>query len=287
VALGHGIRLLAVVTIKCDADGSLTGHFKGKMANCAYCGQDGKVTREEVMPLFLSRNRPAYRTVLDHGRRLVRTGIVAAVRDVCEDCNGVTLSGLDAYAADLDRTYLSRIVGFSPTVEFHYEYKLLLRWLLKVTYNDDRTRPPPYETKPFVPFILGHEAEPPFAITVLLGLITPGVTPREQQAKGFPKTMEPESCGIGYLWYDQPAKRDIAFSRFVQINSYLFDVIAWHAGVSRPGRRRHVAKICQIHRLFELRPADKSVVISTGMMDYLTFQTRFFERTAGYRDIRT
>lgn len=239
------------------------------------------------MPLFLSRNRPTYRTVLDHGRRLVRTGIVAAVRDVCEDCNNVTLSGLDAYAAGLDRTYFRGIVGFSPNIEFQYEYKVLLRWLLKVTYNDDRTRLPPYETQPFVPFILGRETEPPFSTTVLLGLITPGVTPREQQAKGFPKTMEPESCGIGYLWYDQPAKSDIIFSRFVQINSYLFDVIAWRSGVSRQVRRRHVSKICQIHRLFELRPADKSVVISAGMMDYLTFQTKFFERTENYRDIRT
>lgn len=239
------------------------------------------------MPLFLSRKRPTYRTVLDHRRRLVRTGIVAPVRDVCEDCNGVTLSGLDAYAAGLDRTYFSRIVGFSPNVEFQYKYKLLLRWLLKVTYNDDRTRHPPYETKPFVSFILGHEAEPSFATTVLLGLITPGVTPREQQAKGSPKTMEPESCGIGYLWYDQPAKDDIVFSRFVQINSYLFDVIAWRSGVSRQVRRRHVRKICQMHTLFELRPAEKSVAITAGMMDYLTFQARFFERTAGYSDNRT
>jgi hypothetical protein len=239
------------------------------------------------MPLFLSRNRPTYRTVLDQGRQLVRSGIVAPVRDVCEDCNGRILSSLDAYAAKLDQSYFTQIVGFSPKIDFQYEYKPLLRWLLKVSYNDDRTRPAPYETKPFVPFILGREPEPPFVTTVLLGLITPGVTPREQQAKGFPKVMEPESCGIGYLSYDQPAKDDIAFSRFVQINSYLFDVIAWRAGVSRPVRRRHVAKICRIHRLFELRPADKSVVISGGMMDYLTFQAKFFERTENYRDIRT
>jgi hypothetical protein len=140
--------------------------------------------------------------------------------------------------------------------------------------------------KTCVPFILGDEPEPPLAITVLLGLITPGVTPREQQSKGFPRTIEPESCGIGYLWFDEPAKRDIVFSRFAQINSYLFDVIGWRSDVSRPVRRRHVAKICQLHRLFELRPADEAVAISAGMMDYLTFQAKFFERTSNYRDIR-
>lgn len=238
------------------------------------------------MPLFLSRNRPAYRTVIDHERHLVRPGIVAPVRVVCEDCNGVTLSRLDAYAAGLDREYFTRIVGFSPEIEFRYDLSLLLRWLLKIAYNDDRTRAAPYETKPFVPFILGDETEPPFTMTVLLGLITPSVTPREQQAKGFPRTMEPENCGIGYLRYDEPAKTDIVFSRFVQINSYLFDVIAWGRKVSRPVRRRHVAKICQIHQLFELRPGNTRVVVSAGTMDFLTFRARFFEPVSTYRDIR-
>jgi hypothetical protein len=256
------------------------------MATCAYCGQDGKLTKEEVMPLFLSRNRPGYGTVLDHGRQLVRTGIVAPVRDVCENCNGVTLSSLDAYAAGLDRAYFTRIVGFSPDIEFKYDYKPLLRWLLKVSYNDDRTRAAPYETKPYVPFILGDEPDPPFAIAVLLGLITPGVTSREQQSKGLPRTIEPESCGIGYMWYDEPAKSEIAFARFVQLNSYLFNVIAWRPGVSRQVRRRHVAKICQLHTLFELRPGDESVGISAGTMDYLTFQAKYFEPVSSYRDIR-
>lgn len=238
------------------------------------------------MPLFLSRNRPAYKTILDHGRKLVRTGTIAPVRDTCDTCNNGVLSSLDAYAAELDRLYFTRIVNSSPKVEFEYDFKRLLRWLLKITHNDDRSRQPPYETKPFVPFVLGVEPEPPLATTVLLGLITPGVTTREQQTAGLPDVIEPESCGIGYLWYDQPAKDDIAFSRFVQINSYLFDVIAWRAGVSRPVRHRHVVNICKIHRLFELRPGCKSVVATASMMDYLTFQDRFFERTSGYRDIR-
>lgn len=256
------------------------------MTRCAYCGQDGKVTREEVLPHFLNRNRPTYRTIVDHGRQLVRSGIVAPVRDVCGNCNGVILSALDNYAAGLDRAYFSKIVGFSSGIEFQYNYKCLLRWLLKVSYNDDHTRSLPYETKPFVPFILGDEHEPPFVTTVFLGLITPGATSREQQAKGFPRIVEPESCGIGYSGYDEPAKSDIVFSRFVQINSYLFTVVAWRAGVSRPIRHRHVAKICQIHNLFELRPINESVFVSASTMDFLTFQARFFDRTLSYRDIR-
>jgi len=54
------------------------------------------------MPLFLSRNRPMYRTVLDHDRGVVRRGLVTAVRDVCEECNGVKLSALDTHLASIE-----------------------------------------------------------------------------------------------------------------------------------------------------------------------------------------
>jgi hypothetical protein len=256
------------------------------MAKCAYCEQNGKVTREEVMPLFLSRNRPAYRTVIDHQRRVVRAGLVTAVRDVCEDCNGGPLSRLDNYASGLDRRYFTQIVGTTQMIDFSYDFDLLLRWLLKVSYNDDRTRPPPHDTKPFVPYILGREKEPPFSTSVLVGIITPGVTPTEQVARGFPELIEPESCGIGYLAYGEPALSDTQFSRFVQVNSYLLDVIAWRPKVSRPIRRRHVEQICRIHHMVELKRNTNTVAVTAGIMDYLSFQSKFFPQTSTYRDAR-
>jgi len=91
------------------------------MTTCAYCKEEGKPTREEVMPLFLSRNRPLYRTVLGHDRGVVRRGLATAVRDVCEECNGVKLSALDNYAAGLDREYFTKIARFSEPIEFRYD----------------------------------------------------------------------------------------------------------------------------------------------------------------------
>lgn len=35
------------------------------------------------MPIFLSDNRPSYRTVLDHSRKSVRRGRITSVRDSC------------------------------------------------------------------------------------------------------------------------------------------------------------------------------------------------------------
>jgi hypothetical protein len=256
------------------------------MPRCAYCEKECKVTKEEVLPLFLSRDRPTYRTVVDHHRQLVRQGIVAPFKDVCGDCNGIILSELDSNAARLDREYFNKIVGFSPDVEFKYDYKKLLRWLLKISYNDDRTRSPPFDTRPYIHFILGQNDEPFSPTTILLGIITPGVTTPEQQARGLPSVVQPESCGVGYMGYDEPAKKDIVFSRFVQINSYFLNTIGWRSSVSRQVRRRHVAKICQIHNLFELRQGETSVVISAGTMNYLAFQAKFFDPVLSYRDIR-
>ena len=98
------------------------------------------------MPLFLSDNRPLYRTVLDHRRKSVRPGRITSVRDTCEDCNGGVLSQLDNYASTLDREYFLHIVGSAQNIEFKYDFNRLLRWLLKLSYNDERTGPPPFET---------------------------------------------------------------------------------------------------------------------------------------------
>jgi len=248
------------------------------MSVCAYCKAEGKPTKEEVMPLFLSRNRPFYRTVLDHGRGVVRRGLVTAVKDVCEECNGVKLSALDNYAAQLDRQYFVKIFDFSRPIAFRYKFDLLLRWLLKIAYNDDRTRSAPYQAEMFVPYILGVEPRPPRRTNLLLGLISPSATTAEQRGKGLPEILEPESCGVGFLYVNKPAGPDIAFSRLVQINSYLFEVISWKPSVSRPTARRHLAKICQIHSLQELRPDLESVTIEKPSMDFVKFQTEYMIR---------
>jgi hypothetical protein len=237
------------------------------------------------MPLFLSDNRPSYRTVLDHRRQSVRPGRITSVRDTCEDCNGGVLSQLDNYASTLDRKHFLHIVGSAQNIEFKYDFKKLLRWLLKLSYNDDRTGPPPFETMMFVPYILGKEPNPPLQSNLLLGLIAPSRTSTEQQKRGIPAILEPESCGVGYLYINEPAKADIALSRIVQINSYLFCVIAWKPQVQRPTRRRHITGICRAGSYCELRPGESAITITRPSMDFLTFQTKYMVR--GWQPFRS
>jgi hypothetical protein len=160
------------------------------------------------MPLSPSNNRPSYRTVLDHRRQSVRRGRITPVKDTCEDCNGGVLSRLDAYASALDREYFLHIIdSTTPNIEFRYDFHRLLRWLLKLSYNDDRTRPPPFETIVLVPYILGKEPTPPLHTNLLLGLITPSRTSREEQARGMPVIIKPETCGSAISTSTSPQSR--------------------------------------------------------------------------------
>jgi len=248
------------------------------VSNCAYCGQDGTPTREEVLPLFLSRNRPFYRTVFDHERQIVRQGVITPVKDVCENCNNVTLSGLDQYAATLDRDYFLKPVGFLPNVEFRYDFHRLLRWLLKLIYNDDRTRAAPYETQEVVGYILGREPQPPRPISLFLGIIIPS-----RIIEGTPEILQPEGCGLGYTYFEGTITSDIAFSRFVQLNSYLFDVIAWKSSVSRAARHRNVELLCWREFLYELRPRQEKITVVAASLDYATLQEKHRMARLRYR----
>lgn len=154
----------------------------------------------------------------------------------------------------------------------------LLRWLLKLSYNDDRTRPPPYEMQIFVPYILGNAAELSLLTTLLLSLITPSKTTSDMKTRGIPDTLEPESCGVGRLYLNPPAKADVAIGRIVQINSYLFSVIAWRPRLSRPTWRSHIANICRVGKCFELRPRAKSVRLNRASMDFVSFQSQHMIR---------
>lgn len=102
---------------------------------CAYCGESGPLTREHVVPDFLYRDHPDQKLGYNQNAKKFLT-FEAIVRDVCSSCNSGVLSSLDAYGQEFvrenrcDRTFTKR-----PTLLIRYEHELLLRWLLKLSYN--------------------------------------------------------------------------------------------------------------------------------------------------------
>src|SRR5262249_26203224 len=131
------------------------------------------LTREDIFSTFLQDYYPNYRTFIDHRRRTVVRS-APTVKDVCGRCNNELLSRLDSYAAQSNRRYFSLDTQAVQTIEFEYDYHRWLRWLMKVWYNDARAqrRDIPIH-RDFAPYILGHVSEPPYAVSVLAGLLPP------------------------------------------------------------------------------------------------------------------
>ncbi len=106
------------------------------MVRCAYCGAEGKMSRQHVIPkgFINNMNFKALTVWLDKASSKVINSELM-VKDVCAECNNGELSQLDAYALKLIISYNEKILYETRKVFFKYNYDLLTRWLLKVCYN--------------------------------------------------------------------------------------------------------------------------------------------------------
>lgn len=104
------------------------------MKKCAYCGHQEKLTREHIWPDSIVNK---YEHHLDTYNK--RTGNFYVgdpkIKDVCEQCNNVKLSILDTYLSDLYDKYFSEPLSPGDSTKIEYDYDLLLRSLLKISYN--------------------------------------------------------------------------------------------------------------------------------------------------------
>jgi hypothetical protein len=128
---------------------------------CAYCGSSGPFTRDHVFSKFLYRDYPdhkfGYRPQAN--RYLTHE---AVVRDVCQVCNNGPLSQLDNYGrAFVEMNRCNRQFRTRAEIVLRYEYEVLMRWLLKVSYNGIRaTNRDTSAILPWVPFILDGGKRP-------------------------------------------------------------------------------------------------------------------------------
>ena len=135
------------------------------MKNCAYCKRESSLTREHVIPAFIcsfqkeiEQNSVGWNEVIEQ-----MVGGELKVKDVCSDCNNRILAELDAYAKTFFKNSGLLVKNYKKEkISLHIDYDLLLRWLLKVSFNSSRTdgaHAPIFE--PYVDYILGRESTPP------------------------------------------------------------------------------------------------------------------------------
>lgn len=200
------------------------------MALCVYCGQEGTLTREHVVPSFLYDyvDREAIGGLASWNEpSKSRVGGEQKVKDVCAQCNNVVLSMLDAYGKEFLASNGVLQPLYVRSLRLRYDYDLLLRWLLKIHFNaarasqfasppgaglldyilDGRNRPAPNRV-----FLLGellrpHRIDSPTSPYIgaanAEGLCNPFLVrlTRSQLKPGLAENLCIESVGFGGLFF--------------------------------------------------------------------------------------
>lgn len=133
----------------------MTSSTSEKEKHCAYCGGTGPFTKEHVVPSFLYQKHPNSKFGYNWKAKKYHQW-EATIGDVCKKCNNDRLSILDQYGEHFysinrcDREFYSANI-----VRIKYNYNLLLRWLLKISFNAIRSKGGHSEfMEKCVPFIL-------------------------------------------------------------------------------------------------------------------------------------
>lgn len=187
---------------------------------CAYCGNAGPFTDDHVWPsCFLDRfgRHAAHFSV--RGQRI--HGADYVVKDVCKTCNSERLSPLDSYFCWLYDEYFYYLHDFDSTVTFHYDFNLLARSLLKISYNTARqgvSNPQPLLA--LRGYITGRDPRPA-QLAVFVELVSPTMAP---QSDGSMCKVMPNMYRSCLGMYAGPGG-DRILLRVVAINSYYFHLL--------------------------------------------------------------
>jgi hypothetical protein len=154
------------------------------MRRCAYCRDKNGLTKEHIWSNCLLERRHGNRVYSTHAAPAVFVGPNALqIKDVCEKCNSGVLSELDNYFCALYDRCISSIVRKGDSIRFEFDYRLLVRWLLKTLYNNARGGNAGDKGigifNQYNDFIL-QGGKPPEEVTVFLQLVIPSYIDDEE-----------------------------------------------------------------------------------------------------------
>jgi len=137
------------------------------------------------------------------------------ISDVCSECNNERLSPLDSYLCSLFDKYFINFIEEEKPFIFEYNYDLLLRAIMKITFNSSRTVTRiDNDFEKFKNYILyGNEKQE--NIIVKLDIVTPTI---ENGEKYYPN-----SARCGTVIIKKPSDKYIL--RGLSINSFYFYII--------------------------------------------------------------
>jgi len=211
--------------------------------NCAYCGQATKLTREHIFPRFLYELCPNQLTGHNAAADKV-TSSERVISDVCEKCNAGPLCALDSYGRRyFDQNSLQSTYTTAKRTAIIYDYHLLLRWLLKISFNSYRTiHDTPGLFSPLIPYILEGKPSPQKnAVQLYIEVV------RDHKFEPHELSLVPNKFArIGYLpclgfrsgFIGMPHELSPHLSRHFQLNSHFFVLLIFPPDIDPSSRKR-------------------------------------------------
>lgn len=202
---------------------------------CAYCGRDDCLTREHIWPRCIIERTPEYNARF-HGKTGTFFGGELTVKDVCATCNSGQLGALDEYICGLYDAQLNLPIRRHQSVLFWYDYRLLLRWLLKISFNSARANISDVDVlRRYAKYVL-HGGEDPSDIAVHVELVYPAKNPRYRDGTSDVKYIPPRSvrcCRVETSMGSIPGMT----LRLVAVNAFYFWVLISSLGTQRSQRQ--------------------------------------------------
>jgi hypothetical protein len=178
---------------------------------CAYCRQQRDLTREHLWPASLHRRLMTLAEQKQNAFWLARLQkeIVGepTIRDVCAICNNGVLSELDGYICALFDSVLYRVPAFDEVVSFEFDYHLLKRWLLKMSYNSARIHDSAdmFALEAMLPYMLGQDDRLGKYTQLYLQMSYPEEVPEEERTEGWSDALyEPTHHRCGHILFRVP-----------------------------------------------------------------------------------
>lgn len=193
---------------------------------CAFCGPTvAKRTKEHLWPASLHRRVAA---LLDGGEQkfwIARLDKALSneptIRDVCAACNNGVLSSLDNYICHAFDRDFAFIRERGEEVKLGYDYHMLKRWLLKMSYNSARMSNSDVALfQPLLPYIMGQNLSIGRSVKLFLDMTYPSVLPEEKTQNGMPMIVRPAINRVGFVGYNTPIGMKIV--RAVHLRSFSF-----------------------------------------------------------------
>ena len=186
---------------------------------CAFCGNFAAMTREHIFPAsIISRyeNLISSNDKTDFG---FRGDLI--IKDVCGPCNNGALSEIDGQFLKIFDMYMQEPIAPGDYAKIGFDYNLLIRFLLKVSYNSARASATGGKEaevlKRYVPYILGEIPSAP-DIILRLQIFTSAkkIDQSTGELKGIVEAKLLRSAKIAYhgLYSENYILRLIAFNSF-------------------------------------------------------------------------